>query len=98
MSIPIENGEVRKLIYLLSITESLVLSRVHELVNLSSIRELDLNHPTLVLSVLVNEGDVVSESLVDGNDSTANRGVHIVGRLHRLDSSEGLALRDSGAL
>src|SRR5581483_9117559 len=69
-------------------------SAIHERVDLARRGELDLDHPSLAVGVLVHQLGLVHELLVRGDHGAADRRVKVGGCLHRVDHAENGELGD----
>src|SRR5574344_1645183 len=77
-----------KLVFVLAVL--LVSGGIHEVVELSLVRELHLDNPVLE-SILIEEFGSILKSLVHLNDSSADRRNQVAGSLHALHGTEVLA-------
>lgn len=77
------------------VVESLVVGRlVQKSIERSSVSDLDLSNPTLLLGAGVDGLGVVLEDGVTADDLASNGGQHIGSRLDRLDGTDGLTGTD----
>jgi hypothetical protein len=70
---------------------------VHELFDILGVLDADLEDPTVILGLGVDDGGITLDVLVVGKDLTGHGGIDIGGGLHRLNTADTVSLGEAGA-
>ena len=70
---------------------------VHKLLNVLGILDADLEDPTVLLGLGVDDGGIALDVLVVGKDLTGHGGVDIGGSLNRLNTADTVSLGETCA-